>query len=211
MSTGGYRPGNAELAWIAREIGTLSQPAPPKRRATASELQDQLTIQRDADGSYHLDRSDIDLLRGFAAADAFVRVLDSNGRVVYATSSRPLGPPVEGIVDVGDIRVVSRQIVAAGLESPGDFGGYFNPLPRPVAQPIGFVQYGKLENSVQTTINRVRVFLAFGVLGGTLLAFLGGLLVAKRAMRPIASSLGRGERTAAGGPCCPCACSCVAS
>ena len=35
-------------------------------------------------------------------------------------------------------------------------------------------------------MNRVRLFLGLGVLGGTLLAFLGGLLVAKRAMRPIA-------------------------
>jgi two-component system, OmpR family, sensor kinase len=32
----------------------------------------------------------------------------------------------------------------------------------------------------------VRLFLAFGVFGGTLLAFLGGLVVAQRAMRPIA-------------------------
>ena len=32
----------------------------------------------------------------------------------------------------------------------------------------------------------MRLFLAFGVLGGTLLAFLGGLYVAQRAMRPIA-------------------------
>ena len=39
---------------------------------------------------------------------------------------------------------------------------------------------------VDRTVNRVRLFLAFGVLGGTLLAFLGGLYVAQRAMRPIA-------------------------
>ena len=40
--------------------------------------------------------------------------------------------------------------------------------------------------TVDRTVNRVRLFLAFGVLGGTLLAFLGGLYVAQRAMRPIA-------------------------
>jgi hypothetical protein len=34
MSTGGYRPGRAALAWIAREIGTSSQPGPPKRTAS---------------------------------------------------------------------------------------------------------------------------------------------------------------------------------
>ena len=59
-------------------------------------------------------------------------------------------------------------------------------LPRPVAQPVGYVQYAKPERSIQTTVNRVRLFLGLGVFGGTLLAFLGGLLVAKRAMRPIA-------------------------
>jgi two-component system, OmpR family, sensor kinase len=39
---------------------------------------------------------------------------------------------------------------------------------------------------VNRTVNRVRLFLGFGVLGGTLLAFLGGLWVARRAMSPIA-------------------------
>ncbi len=48
------------------------------------------------------------------------------------------------------------------------------------------MQYAKPENSVELTVNKVRVFLAFGVLGGTMLAFLGGLYVARRAMRPIA-------------------------
>ena len=55
-----------------------------------------------------------------------------------------------------------------------------------VTTPVGYVQYAKPERSVTRTINRVRLFLAFGVFGGTLLAFLGGLVVAQRAMRPIA-------------------------
>jgi signal transduction histidine kinase len=55
-----------------------------------------------------------------------------------------------------------------------------------VTTPIGYVQYAKPERSIQTTVNRVRLLLALGVLGGTLLAFLGGLVVAHRAMRPIA-------------------------
>ena len=34
ISTGGYRPGSAALAWTAREIGTSSQPGSPKRTAS---------------------------------------------------------------------------------------------------------------------------------------------------------------------------------
>ena len=41
-------------------------------------------------------------------------------------------------------------------------------------------------SSVQATANRVKVFLAFGVLGGGLLALLAGLATARRAMEPIA-------------------------
>ena len=47
------------------------------------------------------------------------------------------------------------------------------------------LQYAKPISEVQDTANRVKVFLAFGVLGGTLLALLAGLAVARRAMEPI--------------------------
>jgi two-component system, OmpR family, sensor kinase len=87
---------------------------------------------------------------------------------------------------------VSRQIVVPDVERSGTF----DPLPLPVAREIGWVQYAETEASVQTTINRVRLFLGFGVLGGTALAFLGGLLVARRAMRPI-SGLTRAAREVA--------------
>ena len=50
---------------------------------------------------------------------------------------------------------------------------------------MAYLQYAKPEDSVARTIARVRLFLGLGVLGGTALAFLAGLLVARRAMRPI--------------------------
>ncbi len=65
-------------------------------------------------------------------------------------------------------------------------GSIADPLGSPVAQTFAYVQYGKPESSVAQTINKVRLFLGFGVIGGTLLAFVGGLFVARRAMRPIA-------------------------
>ena len=150
-------------------------------RATAADLQDRLTVERNAQGVFSLDRGDRDLLRGFAAGGGIVRVLDVNGGLVYATSLRELGPPIDGVTDAGDFRVVSEQLVVPDVQTEGTF----DPIPLPVAREIGWVQYAETEASVQTTINRVRLFLAFGVLGGTGLAFLGGLVVARRAMRPI--------------------------
>jgi two-component system OmpR family sensor kinase len=152
--------------------------------ATAADLQEQLTVEPGPDGRYGLDRDDERLLESFAAGSAEVRVLSrSGGFTLFPFQGVPdLGPPIDGVVDVGELRVVSRPLVAAGVRR----GGLEDPLPRPVVEPVFWVQYAKPERSVQQTINRVRVFLGFGVLGGTALAFLGGLLVARRAMRPIA-------------------------
>jgi signal transduction histidine kinase len=160
-------------------------------RATAADLEDELRgdITRSGIG---LERSAGDLMRGLAAGGAVVRVLSADGTVLFSTGLRELGPPIEGVTDAGDVRVVSRQIVVPVLDSSGTFG----PLSLPVAREIGWVQYAKTESSIQTTVNRVRLFLAFGVLGGTALAFLGGLLVARRAMRPI-SGLTRAAREVA--------------
>jgi two-component system OmpR family sensor kinase len=50
-----------------------------------------------------------------------------------------------------------------------------------------FLQYARSRASVEDTIDRLWLFLAGGVLGGTILAALAGVAVARRAMRPIAS------------------------
>jgi two-component system, OmpR family, sensor kinase len=151
-------------------------------RANVGELQDRMTLQQVGDGSFQLRDSDLDTLRAFAVGDAIVRVMDLRQDIVWTSDSGVrLGPPIGGVTDIGDLRVTSRELVVPGQQGSGPFE-----FPRPVAQPVGYVQYAKPEASVQTTVNRVRLFLGLGVLGGTLLAFLGGLLVAKRAMRPIA-------------------------
>src|SRR5215217_4895058 len=152
-------------------------------RANVGELQDRITLQQTADGRIQLSDSDVETLRAFSVGDAIVRVVDTANKTRWASDPDvKLGPPIGGVTDIGDLHVTSRELVVPG--PPGSAGPF--DLPRPVAQPVGYVQYAKPERSVQTTVNRVRLFLAFGVLGGTLLAFLGGLLVAKRAMRPIA-------------------------
>ena len=144
-------------------------------RASVGELQDRITVQ--------LGQSDRALLAGYAAGDAIVRVVDLNNRTIWTSDRRAsLGPPISGVTDIGDLRVTSRELV---IPTSPDTETFDTPLDT-VTTPVGYVQYAKPERTITRTINRVRLFLAFGVFGGTLLAFLGGLLVAQRAMRPIA-------------------------
>ncbi|HEV2786174.1 MAG TPA: HAMP domain-containing sensor histidine kinase, partial [Solirubrobacteraceae bacterium] len=88
----------------------------------------------------------------------------------------------EGVRDVGRYRVVSRPLFAGSLARSGGFNLDQNPIDGTVA----FVQYAKSLDDLNATTARVRLFLALGVIGGTVLAFLAGLAVARRAMRPIA-------------------------
>jgi two-component system OmpR family sensor kinase len=154
-------------------------------RATVGDLQDRITLEVRPDGALQLSQNDRSLLAAAAAGDPIVRVVDRNIVPVWPehpTGEPSLGPPISGVTDIGSLRVTSRELV---IRTPTPAETFNNPLGT-VTQPIGYVQYAKPERSIATTINRVRLFLAFGVLGGTLLAFLGGLVVAKRAMRPIA-------------------------
>jgi two-component system, OmpR family, sensor kinase len=153
-------------------------------RASVGELQDQITLERVEDG-YRLSQGDRALLAGYAAGDPIVRVIDRFNRTIWPDDPATvpqLGPAISGVTDIGSLRVTSRELVVPTSSGSGTFN---TPL-EPVTTPVGWVQYAKPERSITTTINRVRLFLAFGVFGGTLLAFLGGLVVAERAMRPIA-------------------------
>jgi signal transduction histidine kinase len=154
-------------------------------RATAGDLQDRITLEVRSDGDVQLSAHDRSLLAAADAGDPIVRVVDRNIVPVWPehpTGEPSLGPPISGVTDIGSLRVTSRELVVRTQTPPETFNA---PLGT-VTTPIGYVQYAKPEQSITKTINRVRLFLAFGVLGGTLLAFLGGLVVAKRAMRPIA-------------------------
>lgn len=153
-------------------------------RATAADLQEQLRVQRDLSGEPRLGVESATTLRAAAAGGAAIRVVNRVGAVLNQTPRAPdLGPPVEGSVrDVGDFRVVARPLFAASL----DRSGSFRSRPSPVDGAVAFVQYAKPRRNLQGTLGRLHLFLAFGVLGGTGLAFLAGFAVARRAMRPIA-------------------------
>jgi two-component system OmpR family sensor kinase len=120
-------------------------------------------------------------LEGAQAGGAQVRLLRRDGTVKYPGGLPPLTEPgAEGLTNAAGYRVISRALV---LPQQSEL---FNQLGEPVSPPVGWVQYARPLATVNRTVNRVRLFLGFGVLGGTLLAFFGGLLVARRAMRPIA-------------------------
>jgi two-component system OmpR family sensor kinase len=102
--------------------------------------------------------------------DAAARVLDINGDVRASTrGSAGLGPPRAGISDHDGIRVATEPIIDENEAT------------------TGYVQYGRSVEHVDSTIDRLWLFIAGGVLLGTLLAVFAGLAIARRAMRPIAS------------------------
>jgi signal transduction histidine kinase len=92
----------------------------------------------------------------------------NSGRVLRESKDAPnLGPPVAKSTEFRGFRVENRLIRRlVGIE----------PL---------VIQYGRPKTDVEATVNRVRLFLVGGVVGGAGLALLAGLMIARRAMRPI--------------------------
>ena len=123
-------------------------------------------------------------LSSFAEADkAEVRIFDAYGKVVcteqysgvpyVSTAEIPAGTPrfsepfYAGVYNEDGYRVQSASI---NLPHSG----------------AGWLVYARPISSIEDTISNLKVFLTIGVLGGTVLALLAGLLVAQRAMRPVA-------------------------
>jgi two-component system, OmpR family, sensor kinase len=150
-------------------------------RASAADLVEKLNV-RWQDGDVRYDPA---ALRFADTADVEVELISARGRVLYPRAAPlPLGPAfIEGVNSVGDYRVSTRPLVIASHSLPAPLT---DPLGDTFDETVGFVKYARPLTNLKRTVNRVRLFLAFGVIGGTLLAFLAGLLVARRAMRPIA-------------------------
>jgi two-component system, OmpR family, sensor kinase len=139
--------------------------------AAAGELTDQLTIV--LRNGHAVVLPDLDT---FAALNnAVIRILDVNtGHLVDATEKAPaLGPPLPGQVERAGYRIVTRQAQLSSTQSPTKINV--------------FVQYARPVSDLENTIDRVRLFLALGVLAGTGLALGGGLWLARKAMSPIAA------------------------
>ena len=139
-------------------------------KTAAVDLQDRVEIQSAAFGGVQLNVND-DFLMAAAAGDARIRVIEVDGRVLFPEFGAPqLGPPTEFIGDIGNYRVVSRPLISQRLQ-----------------RPIAYLQYAKPRVNAENTVKEIRLFLTGGVIGGTVLALLAGLAIARRAMRPIAN------------------------
>src|SRR3954447_24974527 len=103
------------------------------------------------------------------AGDAVVRIISPEGEPFVNFRREPdLGPPRGGVSDANGYRVVSRPV-------RDGFG-----------TTRAYVQYGKPVTHLQHTMARIKLFLIFGVMGGSVLALLAGLGLARRAIAPIA-------------------------
>jgi signal transduction histidine kinase len=115
--------------------------------------------------------------------NASARVFGANGTLLKeSTGAADLGTPVEGLTTHGNLRVATARIT--GVAGVGT---------------TGFVQYGRSVAHVDSTIDRLWLFIVAGIVAGTLLASLGGVAIAARAMRPISSLTATAREIAATG------------
>jgi two-component system, OmpR family, sensor kinase len=101
---------------------------------------------------------------------ASARVFDVNGNLVEeSTGAINLGRPEAGLSTEGDMRVATA------------------PISSDTGEVTGYVQYGRSLAHVDSTVDRLWLFIAAGILAGTLFASLAGVAIAARAMRPISA------------------------
>jgi two-component system, OmpR family, sensor kinase len=102
---------------------------------------------------------------------ASARVFDAQGNLIKeSTGAEPMGSSSSlGLSDYGQMRVATTRI-------SGESGAI-----------TGFIQYGRSIAHLDSTVDRLWLFIAAGILGGTLLASLAGVAIAGRAMRPISA------------------------
>jgi signal transduction histidine kinase len=99
--------------------------------------------------------------------DAAVRVFDTEGAELRGQNIQGLGKPELGSFEENGLRGETAVLEHEGIGT-------------------GYVQYGRPTAHVDDTIDRIWLLIAVGILGGTLLASLAGVMIASRAMRPIA-------------------------
>ncbi|MGZ4279819.1 MAG: sensor histidine kinase [Solirubrobacteraceae bacterium] len=119
-------------------------------------------------------------LRDFSAAgNATIRILWPDGRILDRTPGAPnfglIFPTRHTEYDGLRVEVRKRPVKVV------DPNGHHSPV---VVQMV--LQYGRKVSDIEATIRRIRLFLSGGVLAGTLLALLGGVVLGRRAMLPVA-------------------------
>ncbi len=135
-------------------------------KVAAADLQDQVRVTQGNSGGLSFSGPDLDDYAG--AQNAVIRVVTSDGTVLGETKNAPnLGKPVSEPLKIGDLSVVSRPIVTT------------------IGFTFAWVQYARRPSEVNRTIDQMWILLGIGVIGGTLLALMGGMGLARRAMGPI--------------------------
>jgi two-component system OmpR family sensor kinase len=110
-----------------------------------------------------------------AVDNATIRILTESFNLLEKTKKAPpLGDtPSPTPTTYGAYRVSSRRVPLIDPQTQASRGAVY-------------IQYARRLSDLQATVSRVRFFLLFGVLGGTAVALAGGLMLARRAMKPIA-------------------------
>ena len=120
-----------------------------------------------------------DVIERILTGDAAIRLLDPQGDVLGPVDAPDLGPPSDKIHEYGGYRVATDPVLLDGDRFQASF-----------------LQYGEPVSRLRGDIARVRLLLVLGVLGGSALALLAGLAVARRAMAPIAALTGAAKDVA---------------
>jgi signal transduction histidine kinase len=124
-------------------------------------------------GRYHLDGLTPDLDQFAPGSGTIIRIVNAEGYEFNSTTqTRNFGPPEQRTVEKDGYRIETRQLPQALGELP--------------LLSRFYVQYARPLAPVEATVGRLRLFLIIGVLSGAGLALLAGLMVARRAMAPIA-------------------------
>jgi two-component system OmpR family sensor kinase len=134
-------------------------------RDEVAQTANQLALESQATGKIELEPLAM-------TGESTVRIVWPDGSVYEAAPGAPdLGPPRSGVIDVGDFKVASAQIESTQFGAPDNLS----------------VQYARSDDDVEATVGRLWLFLGGGVLFGTVLAALAGMLIGRRAMRPVAA------------------------
>jgi two-component system, OmpR family, sensor kinase len=141
--------------------------------AAVDDLSDRFSFRRQP-LTTNLDFRGPDLDVYAAANTAVIRVIQRDGRILDQTeAARNFGILLPRTAETAGYRVETRLRNVPVRRSP-------------IVVPL-IVQYGRKVSDVEATVKRIRLFLGGGVLAGTMLALLGGLVVGRRAMAPIAA------------------------
>lgn len=141
----------------------------------ASRLQDRLTITPTLGTGYRVSPP----LELYAAPNnAAIRIFWANREAVPGGST-PAAPDLGLPVDQG-----TRESHGYLIETRFTTLTTGEDAPQRLSFPV-WIEYARPLEDLERTINRLRVLLVLGVVGGTLLALLGGMALARRSLRPI--------------------------